>query len=119
MTITPRRRTVTASVGGVPVGSAHPIVVQSMTNTDTADVDGTVAQVRALHQAGSELVRVTVTNDDAARAVPDIVPQVDVPAIGDFHYKGHLLLTKFPKRATTLANQRINPRNVCRTRRHD
>src|SRR5437899_12917618 len=90
----PRRRTVTASVGGVPVGSAHPIVVQSMTNTDTADVDGTVAQVRALHQAGSELVRVTVNNDDAARAVPDIVAQVDVPVIGDFHYNGHLLLTK-------------------------
>src|SRR2546422_5095233 len=119
MTITPRRRTVTASVGGVPVGSAHPIVVQSMTNTDTADVDGTVAQVRALHQAGSELVRVTVNNDDAARAVPDIVAQVDVPVIGDFHYNGHLLLTKFPKCAATLAKYRINPGNVGSKRRDD
>src|SRR5437667_3548405 len=119
MTITPRRRTVTASVGGVPVGSAHPIVVQSMTNTDTADVDGTVAQVRALHQAGSELVRVTVNNDDAARAVPDIVADVDVPVIGDFHYNGHLLLTKFPKCAATLAKYRINPGNVGSKRRDD
>src|SRR3989475_1980978 len=119
MTITPRRRTVTASVGGVPVGSAHPIVVQSMTNTDTADVDGTVAQVRALHQAGSELVRVTVNNDDAARTVPDIVAQVDVPVIGDFHYNGHLLLTKFPKCAATLAKYRINPGNVGSKRRDD
>src|SRR3989454_2656514 len=119
MTITPRRRAVTASVGGVPVGSAHPIVVQSMTNTDTADVDGTVAQVRALHQAGSELVRVTVNNDDAARAVPDIVAQVDVPVIGDFHYNGHLLLTKFPKCAATLAKYRINPGNVGSKRRDD
>src|SRR3989454_4542780 len=119
MTITPRRRTVTASVGGVPVGSAHPIVVQSMTNTDTADVDGTVAQVRALHQAGSELVRVTVNNDDAARAVPDIVAQVGVPVIGDFHYNGHLLLTKFPKCAATLAKYRINPGNVGSKRRDD
>src|SRR2546428_6233495 len=119
MTITPRRRTVTASVGGVPVGSAHPIVVQSMTNTDTADVDGTVAQVRALHQAGSELVRVTVNNDDAARAVPDIVAQVGVPVIGDFHYNGHLLLAKYPKCAAALAKYRINPGNVGAKRRDD
>src|SRR2546428_723736 len=119
MSSTARRRTVTASVGGVPVGSAHPIVVQSMTNTDTADVDGTVAQVRALHQAGSELVRVTVNNDDAARAVPDIVAQVGVPVIGDFHYNGHLLLTKFPKCAATLAKYRINPGNVGSKRRDD
>ena len=107
-----RRRTVTVDVGGVTVGSAHPIVVQSMTNTDTADVAGTAAQVRALHQAGSELVRVTVNNDAAAAAVPEIVAQVDVPVIGDFHYNGHLLLTKYPACARALAKYRINPGNV-------
>ncbi len=107
-----RRRTVTVDVGGVPVGSAHPIVVQSMTNTDTADAAATAAQVRALHQAGSELVRVTVNTEDAARAVPDIVRQVDVPVIGDFHYNGHLLLTKYPHCAAALAKYRINPGNV-------
>jgi len=107
-----RRRTVTVDVGGVKVGSAHPIVVQSMTNTDTADADATAAQVRALHQAGSELVRVTVNTEDAAHAVPDIVRQVDVPVIGDFHYNGHLLLTKYPACAAALAKYRINPGNV-------
>jgi (E)-4-hydroxy-3-methylbut-2-enyl-diphosphate synthase len=106
-------------VGGVPVGGAHPIVVQSMTNTDTADVAATVSQVQALHQAGSELVRVTVNNDDAARAVPDIVAQVDVPVIGDFHYNGHLLLTKYPACARALAKYRINPGNVGAKRRDD
>jgi len=110
---------VTVSVGGVPVGSTHPIVVQSMTNTDTADVAATVQQVRALHQAGSELVRVTVNNDEAARAVPDIVEQVDVPIIGDFHYNGHLLLTKYPACARALAKYRINPGNVGAKRRDD
>src|SRR5437870_13359858 len=119
MSSTARRRTVTASVGGVPVGSAHPIVVQSMTNTDTADVDGTVAQVRALHQAGSEPVRVTVNNDAAAQAVPAIVAQVDVPIIGDFHYNGHLLLTKYPACAAALAKYRINPGNVGAKRRDE
>ena len=109
----------TVSVGGVPVGSTHPIVVQSMTNTDTADVAATVAQVRALHQAGSELVRVTVNNDAAARAVPAIVGQVDVPVIGDFHYNGHLLLTKYPDCARALAKYRINPGNVGAKRRDD
>ena len=109
---TTRRRTVTVDVGGVKVGSAHPIVVQSMTNTDTADVAGTAAQVRALHQAGSELVRVTVNNDAAAAAVPEIVAQVDVPVIGDFHYNGHLVLTKYPACAQALAKYRINPGNV-------
>src|SRR5260370_24679587 len=108
----PRRRSVTVLVGGVAVGSAHPIVVQSMTNTDTADVSGTIAQVRALHQAGSELVRVTVNNEDAARAVPDIVAQADVPVIGDFHYNGHLLLAKVPTCAAGLAKYRINPGTV-------
>jgi (E)-4-hydroxy-3-methylbut-2-enyl-diphosphate synthase len=110
---------VTVAVGGVPVGSAHPIVVQSMTNTDTADVAATVQQVRALHQAGSELVRVTVNNDAAAGAVPDIVAQVDVPVIGDFHYNGHLLLTKYPACARALAKYRINPGNVGAKRRDD
>jgi (E)-4-hydroxy-3-methylbut-2-enyl-diphosphate synthase len=117
--VSTRRPTVTATVGGVPVGSAHPIVVQSMTNTDTADVAATVAQVQALHQAGSELVRVTVNNDAAARAVPDIVAQVDVPVIGDFHYNGHLLLTKYPACARALAKYRINPGNVGAKRRDD
>ncbi len=106
-------------VGGVAVGSTHPIVVQSMTNTDTADVAATVAQVRALRGAGSELVRVTVNNEDAARAVPAIVAQVDVPVIGDFHYNGHLLLTKFPDCARALAKYRINPGNVGAKRRDD
>ena len=109
----------TVDVGGVPVGSTHPIVVQSMTNTDTADVAATVAQVQALHAAGSELVRVTVNNDDAARAVPAIVDQVDVPIIGDFHYNGHLLLTKYPACARALAKYRINPGNVGAKRRDD
>ena len=106
-------------VGGVKVGGLHPIVVQSMTNTDTADAAATAAQVRALHAAGSELVRVTVNTDDAARAVPDIVAEVDVPVIGDFHYNGHLLLTKYPECARALAKYRINPGNVGTKRRDD
>ncbi|HWZ27858.1 MAG TPA: flavodoxin-dependent (E)-4-hydroxy-3-methylbut-2-enyl-diphosphate synthase, partial [Gemmatimonadales bacterium] len=114
-----RRKTVTTVVGGVRVGSAHPIVVQSMTNTDTADVAATAAQVRALHQAGSELVRVTVNNDAAAQAVAEIVAQVEVPIIGDFHYNGHLLLTKYPACAAALAKYRINPGNVGAKRRDD
>jgi (E)-4-hydroxy-3-methylbut-2-enyl-diphosphate synthase len=107
-----RRKTIQVDVGGVKVGSQRPIVVQSMTNTDTADIAGTVAQVRALHAAGSELVRVTVNNEDAARAVPEIVRQVEVPVIGDFHYNGHVLLTKYPACAKALAKYRINPGNV-------
>ena len=107
-----RRRTVAVDVAGVVVGGDRPIVVQSMTNTDTADVDATVAQVRALAQAGSELVRVTVNNDAAAAAVPAIVSQVDVPIIGDFHYNGHVLLRKYPACARALAKYRINPGNV-------
>jgi len=101
------------------VGSAHPIVVQSMTNTDTADAAATAAQVRALHAAGSELVRVTVNTDEAARAVPAIVADVDVPVIGDFHYNGHVLLTKYPECARALAKYRINPGNVGTKRRDD
>src|SRR3954447_21286657 len=112
-----RRATVTAIVGGVPVGSGHPIVVQSMTNTDTADVASTVVQVAALARAGSELVRVTVNNEAAAAAVPEIAEGLDrigvvVPIIGDFHYNGHLLLTRYPDCARALAKYRINPGNV-------
>ena len=107
-----RRKTVPVDVGGVKVGGKRPFVVQSMTNTDTADVAGTVAQVKALHAAGSELVRVTVNNEAAARAVPAIVEQVTVPIIGDFHYNGHVLLTKYPDCARALAKYRINPGNV-------
>src|SRR5438067_3269030 len=112
-----RRKTYTVNVGGVCVGSEAPVVVQSMTNTDTADVKGTIQQVAALARAGSELVRVTVNNDAAAQAVPHIVEGlahmgVHVPIIGDFHYNGHLLLTKYPACARALAKYRINPGNV-------
>jgi (E)-4-hydroxy-3-methylbut-2-enyl-diphosphate synthase len=103
----------------VPVGGTHPIVVQSMTNTDTADVAATVQQVRALHEAGSELVRVTVNTEEAARAVPAIVAEVDVPVIGDFHYNGHLLLSQYPACARALAKYRINPGNVGTKRRDE
>jgi (E)-4-hydroxy-3-methylbut-2-enyl-diphosphate synthase len=118
-----RRQTVTAHVGGVPVGAGHPIVVQSMTNTDTADVAGTVQQVAALARAGSELVRVTVNNEESAAAVPAIVEGLDrlgvaVPIVGDFHYNGHLLLTRYPACARALAKYRINPGNVG-GKRHD
>ena len=118
-----RRPTVTAVIGRVPVGSGHPIVVQSMTNTDTADIPGTVRQVAALARAGSELVRVTVNNEAAAAAVPEIVVGLDrlgvtVPIIGDFHYNGHLLLTRYPACAAALAKYRINPGNVG-GKRHD
>ena len=119
-----RRITPTAFVGGVPVGSDHPIVVQSMTNTDTADAAGTALQVAELASAGSRLVRVTVNNDEAARAVPEIASRladmgVTVPVIGDFHYNGHLLLTKYPATAKTLAKYRINPGNVGGKRRDE
>jgi (E)-4-hydroxy-3-methylbut-2-enyl-diphosphate synthase len=118
-----RRQTVSVEVGGVLVGSGHPIVVQSMTNTDTADPDATAIQVAQLAHAGSELVRVTVNNDAAAQAVPIIRQKLDglgvgVPLIGDFHYNGHLLLTKYPACAAALAKYRINPGNVG-TKRHD
>ena len=114
----------TTYVGGVPVGSGHPVVVQSMTNTDTADVDRTVGQVRALAEAGSELVRVTVNNEAAARAVPEIAARltdsgVAVPLIGDFHYNGHQLLPGFPDCARALAKYRINPGNVGAKRRDE
>jgi (E)-4-hydroxy-3-methylbut-2-enyl-diphosphate synthase len=119
-----RRKTITAVVGGVRVGSDAPVVVQSMTNTDTADVASTVLQVAALARAGSELVRVTVNNAEAAAAVPHIVEELDkqgvrVPIIGDFHYNGHLLLTKYPECARDLAKYRINPGNVGIGRKDD
>jgi (E)-4-hydroxy-3-methylbut-2-enyl-diphosphate synthase len=119
-----RRQTATAIVGGVPIGSAHPIVVQSMTNTDTGDAAGTALQAADLARAGSRLVRVTVNNDEAARAVPEIASRladmgVSVPLIGDFHYNGHLLLAKYPAAARTLAKYRINPGNVGGKRRDE
>jgi (E)-4-hydroxy-3-methylbut-2-enyl-diphosphate synthase len=115
---------VTTWVGGVPVGSEMPVVVQSMTNTDTADAPGTAAQVIALARAGSQLVRVTVNNEPAAAAVPEIAQRVAdagviVPIVGDFHYNGHLLLTKYPECARTLAKYRINPGNVGGKRRDE
>ena len=116
MAVKPRRKAVVVDVGGVKVGGDHPIVVQSMTNTDTADVSSTVNQVMALAQAGSELVRVTVNTEQAAAAVPKIVDTlaqfgVRVPIIGDFHYNGHILLKKYPECARALAKYRINPGN--------
>jgi (E)-4-hydroxy-3-methylbut-2-enyl-diphosphate synthase len=124
MTTPARRPTSTVLVGDVPVGSDHPIVVQSMTNTDTADADATALQVAQLAHAGSELVRITVNNDEAAAAVPAIRDKldrlgVDVPLIGDFHYNGHLLLTKYPAAAAALAKYRINPGNVGTKRRDE
>jgi (E)-4-hydroxy-3-methylbut-2-enyl-diphosphate synthase len=119
-----RRKTVTVRIGNVRVGSEAPVVVQSMTNTDTADVASTIEQVAALAAAGSEMVRVTVNNDEAAQAVPHIVEGLDkrgihVPIIGDFHYNGHLLLTKYPACAQALAKYRINPGNVSVGRKND
>jgi len=119
-----RRETVTTWVGDVPVGSEYPIVVQSMTNTDTANPVDTAAQVVALAKAGSQLVRVTVNNDEAAAAVPEIVQRVGdagvrVPIVGDFHYNGHLLLIKYPACAAALAKYRINPGNVGGKRRDE
>ena len=120
----PRRRpTVSVDVGGVLVGSAHPIVVQSMTNTDTADADATAIQVARLAHAGSQLVRITVNTEAAAAAVPEIARKLadlglEVPIIGDFHYNGHQLLVQYPEAARTLAKYRINPGNVG-AKRHD
>jgi (E)-4-hydroxy-3-methylbut-2-enyl-diphosphate synthase len=124
MAIIRRRRTSVVDVGGVRVGGDNPIVVQSMTNTDTADVTGTVNQVMALAKAGSQLVRVTVNTDEAAEAVPKIVDTLmllgaAVPIVGDFHYNGHLLLKKYPACARALAKYRINPGNVNIGKKHD
>jgi (E)-4-hydroxy-3-methylbut-2-enyl-diphosphate synthase len=119
MALLTRRATAVADVGGVKIGSGHPVVVQSMTNTDTADVQATVDQTMALARAGSELVRVTVNTEEAARAVPEIVERTGVPIIGDFHYNGHILLKKYPDCARALAKYRINPGNVNIGRKHD
>ncbi|MDQ3697263.1 MAG: flavodoxin-dependent (E)-4-hydroxy-3-methylbut-2-enyl-diphosphate synthase [Gemmatimonadota bacterium] len=124
MTFTSRRKTVTTMVGAVPVGGGHPVVVQSMTNTDTADAAATAEQVAALARAGSQIVRVTVNNQEAAAAVPEIVRRleelgVEVPIVGDFHYNGHLLLEKHPETARSLAKYRINPGNVGSKRRDE
>jgi len=119
-----RRKTFTATIDGVRVGSNAPVMVQSMTNTDTADIPGTIKQVAALARAGSEVVRVTVNNDDAAKAIPYIVEGLEkqglrTPIIGDFHYNGHLLLTKYPGCAEGLAKYRINPGNASIGRKND
>src|SRR5579864_8683093 len=119
-----RRTSVAAKIGEVRVGGGLPVVVQSMTNTDTADVQGTIQQVAQLALAGSELVRVTVNNDDAAKAVPAIVEglakrNIHVPIIGDFHYNRHLLLTRYPECAQALAKYRINPGNISVGRKND
>jgi (E)-4-hydroxy-3-methylbut-2-enyl-diphosphate synthase len=119
-----RRTTPTVMVGSVPVGSDHPVVIQSMTNTDTADAAATAAQVAVLARAGSELVRITVNNSAAAAAVPEIRLRLEdmgvaVPLIGDFHYNGHQLLPGHPAMAQVLDKYRINPGNVGPGRRHD
>src|ERR1039457_3601771 len=119
-----RRVSVPVKIGDVTVGGDHPIVVQSMTNTDTADVMSTVTQVMSLASSGSELVRVTVNTEAAAAAVPKIVDTLDkfgvrVPIIGDFHYNGHILLKKYPECARALAKYRINPGNVNIGKKHD
>ncbi len=119
-----RRRAVSVKVGSVTVGSDAPVVVQSMTNTDTADVESTVQQIAALARAGSELVRITVNNDAAAQAVPAIVAGIrakgwETPIIGDFHYNGHQLLRNYPECARALAKYRINPGNVSIGRKDD
>jgi len=124
MAVKRRRAAAVLDVGGVKVGGDHPIVVQSMTNTDTADSASTVNQAMALARAGSELVRVTVNTEEAAAAVPRIVDCLDkfgvpVPIIGDFHYNGHILLKKYPECARALAKYRINPGNVNIGKKHD
>ncbi|HCC56013.1 MAG TPA: 4-hydroxy-3-methylbut-2-en-1-yl diphosphate synthase, partial [Solibacterales bacterium] len=124
MAVKPRRAAVVVDVGGVKVGGDHPIAVQSMTNTDTADVTGTAQQIMALAKAGSEMVRVTVNTNEAAAAVPKIADTlklhgVHVPIIGDFHYNGHLLLKQYPECARALAKYRINPGNVNIGKKHD
>src|ERR1700681_3094932 len=119
-----RRKSSAVRVGNVTIGGSAPIVVQSMTNTDTADVEGTVAQVKALARAGSEIVRVTVNNDESAAAVPHIRERLDAqgirtPLVGDFHFNGHKLLKAHPACAAALAKYRINPGNVGRGSKRD
>ncbi|MFL5000455.1 MAG: flavodoxin-dependent (E)-4-hydroxy-3-methylbut-2-enyl-diphosphate synthase, partial [Xanthobacteraceae bacterium] len=120
----PRRRSVAVNVAGVTVGGSAPVVVQSMTNTDTADAEATAREVAALARAGSELVRITVDRDEAAAAVPHIKDKlarmdVDVPIVGDFHYIGHKLLTEYRECAQALAKFRINPGNVGKGTKRD
>ena len=117
-----RRQTPTVWVGNIGIGSEEPIVIQSMTNTDTVDIEGTVQQVYDLAKAGSELVRITVNTSEAAAAVPLIRAKLDalgcdVPLIGDFHYNGHRLLTEFHDCAQALGKYRINPGNVGKNRK--
>ena len=124
MAVKSRRAAAVVDVGGVKVGGNHPIVVQSMTNTDTADSASTINQIMALARAGSELVRVTVNTEEAAAAVPKIADCLEkfgvrVPIIGDFHYNGHILLKKYPDCARALAKYRINPGNVNIGKKHD
>jgi (E)-4-hydroxy-3-methylbut-2-enyl-diphosphate synthase len=124
MAIIQRRKSVAVKIGNVRVGGGAPVVVQSMTNTDTADIPGSIEQIAQLARAGSELVRVTVNNDAAAKAVPAIVEglakqNIHVPIVGDFHYNGHLLLTRYPECAQALAKYRINPGNVSIGRKDD
>jgi (E)-4-hydroxy-3-methylbut-2-enyl-diphosphate synthase len=124
MPVIHRRNAVPVTIGNVRVGSGSPVVVQSMTNTDTADVESSIQQIAALARAGSEMVRITVNNDDAAKAVPYIVDGIrakgwNTPIIGDFHYNGHQLLTKYPACAEALAKYRINPGNCSIGRKDD
>ncbi|MEO1899845.1 MAG: flavodoxin-dependent (E)-4-hydroxy-3-methylbut-2-enyl-diphosphate synthase, partial [Methylococcales bacterium] len=119
MSISPRNQTHPVMVGNIQVGGGAPIVVQSMTNTDTADIEKSVQQIMELSIAGSELVRVTVNTEEAAKAVPEIHNRLvqqgfSVPIVGDFHFNGHKLLAKYPGCAETLAKYRINPGNVGR-----
>ncbi len=118
------RKTHTVMVGSVPVGTGHPVVIQSMTNTDTQDIASTVKQIKELYEAGSQIVRITVNTKAAAQAVPAIAKEleksnIDVPLVGDFHYNGHLLLTEVPDCARLLSKYRINPGNVGKGERHD
>lgn len=119
-----RRKTPTVRIGNIPMGSDHPVVVQSMTNTPTADIALTVAQIKELADAGSEIVRITINDMEAAKAVPEIVSRLrndgyHVPIVGDFHYNGHTLLTKCPEMAACIDKYRINPGNVGRGEKHD
>jgi (E)-4-hydroxy-3-methylbut-2-enyl-diphosphate synthase len=124
MPVIHRRKSVSVNIGKIRVGSDAPVVIQSMTNTDTADIESSVQQIAALARAGSEMVRITVNNDEAAKAVPYIVEGIrakgwETPIIGDFHYNGHLLLTKYPDTAEALAKYRINPGNCSIGRKDD
>ena len=124
MSISPRKHTHQVMIGDIKIGGGAPIVVQSMTNTDTVDIQGTVKQIIELSRAGSEIVRVTVNSEDAAKAVPEIRNQLDqkgfsVPIVGDFHFNGHKLLAKYPDCAAALGKFRINPGNVGRGKNRD